>query len=151
MSREMEEGFRLEMAEYIRQENELKAKLGVIVEKLKGPEEKLAKARAILLKAKQAYEQILEEVTPLRSDKTLLEGELVLVEEKKSKLRQDALYQRGGGGIRPGTGAFVEQMNQLAGDPEEARMRKEVAAANAADALAALKAKMGGPVGGDGE
>jgi hypothetical protein len=141
---EMEEGFRLEMAEYIRQENELKAKLGVIVEQLKGPEEKLAKARAILLKAKAAYEQILEEVTPLRSDKTLLEGELTLVEEKKSKLRQEALFQRGGGGVRPGTGALVEQMNQLGGDPEEARMRKEVAAANAAEALAALKAKMGG-------
>jgi len=143
MSVEMEEGFRIEMAEYIRQENELKAKLGVLAEQMKGPEEKLAKARAILLKAKTAYEQILEELTPMRSDKTLLEGELTMVEEKKSKLRQEALFQRGGGGIRPGTGALVEQMNQLGGDPEEAKMRKEVAAANAAEALAALKAKMG--------
>ncbi len=143
MSVEMEEGFRMEMAEYIRQENELKAKLGVLAEQMKGPEEKLAKARAILLKAKTAYEQILEELTPMRSDKTLLEGELTMVEEKKSKLRQEAAFQRGGGGIRPGTGALVEQMNQLGGDPEEAKMRKEVAAANAADALAALKAKMG--------
>ena len=143
MSTEMEEGFRLEMAEYIRQENELKAKLEVIQEQLKAPEEKLAKARAILLKAKEAYEAFLEDVTPLRSDKTLLEGELTMLEEKKSKLRQEALFQRGGGGIRPGMGAFVEQMNQLAGDAEEAHMRKEVAAANAADALAALKAKMG--------
>jgi hypothetical protein len=143
MSVEMEEGFRMEMAEYIRQENELKAKLGVLAEQMKGPEEKLAKARAIVLKAKAAYEQILEELTPMRSDKTLLEGELTMVEEKKSKLRQEALFQRGGGGIRPGTGALVEQMNQLGGDPEEAKMRKEVAAANAAEALAALKAKMG--------
>lgn len=143
MSTEMEEGFRLEMAEHIRQENELKAKLGIIEEKLKGPEEKLAKARAIVLKAKQAYEQLLEEVTPLRSDKTLIEGELTMIEEKKSKLRQEALFQRGGGGVRPGMGAFVEQMNQLAGDADEAKMRKEVAAASAADALTALKAKMG--------
>lgn len=142
MSTEMEEGFRLEMAEHIRQENELKAKLGIIEEKLKGPEEKLAKARAIVLKAKQAYEQLLEEVTPLRSDKTLIEGELTMIEEKKSKLRQEALFQRGGG-VRPGMGAFVEQMNQLAGDADEAKMRKEVAAASAADALTALKAKMG--------
>lgn len=145
MSVEMEEGFRMEMAEYIRQENELKAKLGVLAEQMKGPEDKLARARAILLKAKAAYEQILEELTPMRSDKTLFEGELTMVEEKKSKLRQDALFQRGGGGgMRPGTEALVEQMNQLGGDAEEAKMRKEVAAANAAEALAALKAKMGG-------
>lgn len=143
MSAEMEEGFRMEMAEYIRQENELKAKLAIIVDKMKGPEEKLAKARAILVKAKQAYELILEDLTPLRSDRTLIEGELTMIEEKKSKLRQEALFQRGGGGIRPGMGAFVEQMNQLAGDAEEAKMRKEVAAASAADALAALKAKLG--------
>lgn len=141
---EMEEGFRLEMAEHIKQEQELKVKLGVIVENLKRPEERLAKAKEILLKAKAAYEQILAEVTPLRSDKALIEGELELIEEKKSKLRQEALYARGGGGMRPGTTAFVEQMNQLAGDAETAQMKKEVAAADAATALEELKKKMGG-------
>ena len=141
---EMEEGFRLEMAEHIKQEQELKVKLGVIVENLKRPEERLARAKEILLKAKAAYEQILAEVTPLRSDKALIEGELELIEEKKSKLRQEALYARGGGGMRPGTTAFVEQMNQLAGDAETAQMKKEVAAADAATALEELKKKMGG-------
>jgi len=141
---EMEEGFRLEMAELIKQEQELKVKLGVLEENLKRPEERLAKAKEILLKAKAAYEQILADVTPLRSDKTLIEGELQLIEEKKSALRQEALYARGGGGMRPGTQAFVEQMNQLAGDAETAQMRKEVAAADAATALEELKKKMGG-------
>jgi len=141
---EMEEGFRMEMAEYIRQENELKAKLAILADKMKVPEERLAKARTILLKAKTAYEQILEELTPLRSDKTLLEGELSILTEKKSALRHEALIQRGGGtGLRPGTTAFVEQMNALAGDASEANMRKEVAAADAAAALDALKAKLG--------
>ena len=144
MAQEMEEGFRLEMAEYIKQENELQTKLGVLVENMKRPEEKLAKAKEILLKAKAHFEQILAELSPMRSEKTLLEGELQLLEEKKSKLRQDAIYARGGGGIRPGTEAFVEQMNQIAGDPAEAQMRKEVAAADAAAALDALKKKMGG-------
>lgn len=142
MSAEMEEGFRIEMAEHIKQENELKAKLAILVENMKKPEEKLAKAREIILKAKAAYETILAELSPLRSDKTLIEGELVLLEEKKSKLRQEAIFARQGGGIRPGTGAFVEQMNALAGDAETAQMKKEVAAADAAAALEALKKKM---------
>lgn len=141
---EMEEGFRLEMAEHIRQENELKAKLAILIEKLEKPEAKLARAKEILLKAKAAYEQILAEVTPLRSDKTLIEGELQMIEEKKSKLRQEAIFARGGGGMRPGTQAFVEQMNQIAGDAETAQMKKEVRAADAAAALEELKKKMTG-------
>jgi chromosome segregation ATPase len=145
MSVEMEEGFRLEMAEYIRQENELKAKLTILAEKMQKPEEKLAKAKEIVLKAKAAYDAILAELTPLRSDKTLWEGELEMVEEKKSKLRQEAMYARGGGGgMRPGTTQFVEQMNAIAGDAETAAMKKEVAAADAAAALEALKKRMSG-------
>lgn len=143
MSQEMEEGFRMEMAEYIRQENELKAKLTILVDKMQKPEEKLAKAKEILLKAKAAYEHILAELTPLRSDRTLIEGELTMLEEKKSKLRQEALFARSGGGMRPGTEAFVAQMNELAGDAETANMKKEVAAADAQSALAELKRKMG--------
>jgi len=143
MANEMEEGFRLEMAEHIRQENELKAKLAILEQQLEGPEAKLDKAKQILLKAKAHFEQCLEEVRPLRSDKTMIEGELQLIEEKKSKLRQEAAFARGGGGIRPGTGQLVEQMNAIAGDADEAAMRKEVKAAAAADALEALKQKMG--------
>lgn len=145
MSQEMEEGYRLEMAEYIRQENELKAKLAILVDKLKKPEEKLARAKEILLKAKAAYEHILADVKPLRSDKILIEGELQMIAEKKSTLRQEAAIARGGGaGLRPGTAAFVEQMNQVAGDAETAKMKKEVAQADAAAALEALKKKMSG-------
>jgi len=144
MSAEMEEGFRIEMAEHIRQENELRAKLAILAENMKKPEEKLAKAKEILLKAKAVYEHILAELSPMRSDKTLIEGELVLIGEKKSKLRQEAIFARAGGGIRPGTGAFVEQMNALAGDAETAQMKKEVAAADALAALEELKKKMGG-------
>lgn len=143
MSAEMEEGFRLEMAEHIKQENELRTKLAILVENMKKPEEKLAKARDLVLKAKAAYDAILADLSPMRSDKTLIEGELTLLEEKKSKLRQEALFARSGGGIRPGTGAFVEQMNALAGDAETANMKKEVAAADALSALEELKRKMG--------
>ncbi|TNF25137.1 MAG: hypothetical protein EP329_23615 [Deltaproteobacteria bacterium] len=140
---ELDEGFRLEMAEYIRQEKELKVKLEILEQKLAGPEAKLAKAREIVLKAKAAYESILADVKPLRSDKTLIEGELELVAEKKAKLRHDAALAKGGYGMRPGTQAFVEQMNQLAGDPAEHRLKKEASALDAAAALEALKARMG--------
>lgn len=140
---EMDEGFRLEMAEYIRQEKELKVKLEILEQKLAAPEAKLARAREIVLKAKAAYESILAEVKPLRSDKTLLEGELGLVSEKKAQLRHDAALAKGGYGMRPGTQAFVEQMNEVAGDAATHNLKKEANALDAAAALEALKAKMG--------
>ena len=143
MVQELEEGYRLEMAEYLKMEQELNAKLAILVDRLKVPEERLEKAKQILLKAKAACEQILEEIRPLRSDKTLIEGELQLLGEKKATLKHDALMARGGAGMRAGTTAFVEQMNQLAGDPAEASMKKEVAQADAAAALAELKKRMG--------
>ncbi len=140
---EMEEGYRLEMAELIKQENEFKAKLAIIEQKLAGPEEKLEKAKAILLKAKAAYEQILGEVQPLRSDRTLIEGELTLLREKKSELKHQAALARGGAGMRPGTQAFVEQMNELVGPPEDLQLKKEVKTQDAAQALEELKKRMG--------
>lgn len=143
MSAEMEEGFRMEMAELIRQEKELEAKLGVIEQKLTAPEAKLEKAKQIVLKAKAALEQCLEEVRPLRSERELVAGELGLVVEKKSKLRQEAAFARGQT-MRPGTTALVEQMNELAGgDMAESQMKKEVKAAGAAQALEELKKRMG--------
>jgi len=140
---ELDEGFRMEMAEYIRQEKELKVKLEILEQKLEKPEAKLAKAREIVLKAKAAYEACLAEVKPLRSDKTLIEGELEMLSEKKAKLRHDAAMAKGGYGMRPGTQAFVEQMNQLAGDPAEHKLKKETGKLDASAALEALKAKMG--------
>lgn len=140
---EMEEGYRLEMAAYIQQENEQKAKLAIIEQKLVGPEEKLEKAKAILLKAKAAYEQFLAEVQPLRSDKILIEGELTAIREKKAELKHQAALARGGAGMRPGTTAFVEQMNELVGPPEDLQLKKEVKAQDAAQALEELKKKMG--------
>jgi len=140
---EVDEGFQLEMAEHIKQEKELKVKLEILAQKLAGPEAKLARAREIVLKAKAAYEQLLAEVQPLRSDKTLLEGELELLNEKKAQLRHDAAIARGGYGMRPGTTALVEQMNEVAGDAGAAQLKKQTSALDAAAALEALKAKMG--------
>jgi len=141
---EMEEGFRMEMAEYIRQEKELKVKLEIIGQKLAGPEARLERAKAILLKAKAAYEQILGEVQPLRSDRTLLQGELELIAEKKAKIRHEAALARGGYGMRPGTTQLVEQMNELAGDAEAHRMKKTTQKLDASLALEELKKKMQG-------
>ena len=78
---------------------------------------------------------------PLQSDKILLEGELELLMDKKRELRRDARL-REGGGIRPGTQALVEQMTEIAGDPEEHRLSKAAKAADIENELAALKAKM---------
>lgn len=140
---EVDESYRDEMAEYIRQEKDLKAKVAVIEQKLAAPEAKLVRAREIVLKAKAAYDQILAEVTPLRSDKTLLLGELEAVGEKKAKIRHEAALAKGGYGMRPGTTQLVEQMKELAGDPVEFAMKRELAESNATVALAELKQKMG--------
>ncbi len=143
---EMDEGFRLEMAEHIKAEKELKVKLEILEQKLAGPEAKLEKARALLLKAKAACEQFLAKVQPLRSEKVLIEGELALIAEKKSALRQEALFARDGGnrGLRAGTGALVENMNELAGGSlEQSKLEAAGKALDAEAALAALKDKLG--------
>ena len=137
-----DEGTQLEMTEYILMEKELRAKIEALEARLVEPEARLDKAKALLLKAKAAFEGILEEVRPLRSDKILLEGELESVLEKKAQLRIEARVAEGGG-IRPGTSQLVEQMNEIAGDPEEARIKREAQALDVDAALAALKADMG--------
>ena len=72
----------------------------------------------------------------------LLEGELDLVREKKSKLRVEAAVAEGGG-IRPGTAELVEQMGELAGDAEAYRAKKAVQALDVEAELERLKASMG--------
>ncbi len=137
----MNEGDHLEMTELVLQEKELKAKIGVIDERMKEPLEKLRRMRAILEKAKAAYKQALEAIKPLQSDKMLLEGDLELLLEKKSVLRQEA-RMRESPGIRPGTAALVDQMKGLVGDPEAFQLAQETKAAGVESDLAALKEKM---------
>lgn len=138
----IDEGSQLEMTELVLQEKEIAAKLAVLDQRLAEPETRLAQAKQLLLRAKAAYESILEEVRPLRSDQILLQGELERVQEAKSKLRVEARVLAGGG-IRPGTQAFVEQMNEVAGDPEEARIAKATRELDLDAALAALKQRSG--------
>ena len=130
------------MTEFLLQEKELKEKVRKVMLAMKEPVEKLRKAKAILEKAKAHFANCLAEVKPLQSDKIMLEGELELIEEKKSKLRQEARFAESGG-IRPGTQALVDQMHELVGDPEQAKVREEIKAAQVDDALAAMKAQLG--------
>lgn len=136
-----DEGSQIEMTELVLQEKEARAKLATLDAALAEPEQRLAKAKALLLKAKAAYEGCLEAVKPLRSDKILVEGDLELIEEKKREVRMQA-RMIAGGGIRPGTQEAVEALQELAGDPAEAKLRQATSEAAADQALAALKAKM---------
>lgn len=137
-----DEGTQLEMTELVLEGKELQAKLAVLEQRLAEPMMRLAKAKQLLTRAKAAYEVCLEEVRPLRSDKILLEGELERVEEAKSKLRVESRVAEGGG-IRPGTAAFVEQMSEAVGSPEEIALKKANKEAEVDVALAALKAQLG--------
>jgi hypothetical protein len=136
-----DEGSQFEMTELVLQEKEARARLVAIDAALVEPEARFEKAKAILLKAKAAYEACLEDVKPLRSDKILVEGELELIEEKKREVRMNARLIAGGG-IRPGTQEAVEALQELAGDPAEAKLRQATKEAAADQALAALKAKL---------
>jgi len=135
------EGDRGLMAEYILEEKRLGSAIEDLNDQLRGPGEKLERAREVLLKAKAAYDQAKGVVESLESDRMLLEGELELILEKKSKLRVEARVAEGGG-IRPGTAELVEQMGELAGDAEAYRAEKAVQALDVEAELERLKAAM---------
>ena len=129
------------MAQYILEEKRLTAAIDDLNAQLLEPTQKLERTREVLLRAKAAYDQAKAVVGSLESDRTLLEGELELITEKKTKLRIEARVAEGGG-MRPGIAELVEQMTELAGDPEVYRAQKAVQALDVEDELARLKAAM---------
>jgi len=137
-----DEGTQLLMAEYIKQEKELKEKIRKVELQMQEPLAKLRKAKEVLDKAKAYFDKCLQDVRPLQSEKTLAEGELELVLENKRKIRIESRLAEGGG-IRPGTQQFVEQMQQLAGDPGQYEAAQAAKQMKVEDELAALKQKMG--------
>jgi len=138
----IDEGSQEIMTELILKEKELEESIARLDAELVTPLKRLEKAKSLLLKAKGAYEKIMAGVQPLQSEKTLLEGELALILEKKSAARIEARKIEVGG-IRPGTAEFVEQLNEMAGDAETARIQEETARAKAEGDLADLKERMG--------
>lgn len=137
-----DEGTQLLMAEYIKQEKELNEKLRRVELQMQEPLARLRKAKEVLDKAKAYFDKCLQDVRPLQSDKTLLEGELEMVAENKRKLRIESRLAEGGG-MRPGTQALVEQMQQLAGDPGQYAAAQAAKEMKVEDELAALKGKLG--------
>lgn len=144
MSEGLGEALRLEMAELLKEEREVREKLELTLRHLEGPKAKLEKAKAILLKAKAAYEGILAEVKPLESDKLLFEGELQLLQEKKLALRKEARMEAGGGGAKSQAQELLLQMKDMGLDPAEKQASDEAKKAAAEEALRALKAKIKG-------
>jgi hypothetical protein len=135
------DGDRALMAEYIKEEKRLGAAMDEVNGRLEAPREKLERSREVLMRAKSAFDQAKAAVEALESDRILLEGELDLVREKKSRLRVEAQVAEGGG-IRPGTAELAEQMDELAGDAETYRVKQETQALDVEDELARLKAAM---------
>ena len=136
-----DEGSKELMAELVLMEKEEQAKLDAIQAELDVHAPRLAKARELVLKAKAKYDEIKAVVDPLESDKILIQGELSDIARKKSECRIEARRIEVGG-IRPGTAEFVEQLNEVAGDPEVARAKAEAKAIDVEAELAAMKAKL---------
>jgi hypothetical protein len=138
-----DEGSTQLMAELVMMEKEEEAKLAAIQAQLDVHEPRLAKARALIMKAKAKYDEVKVVIDPLESDKILIQGELDALARKKAECRMEARRVEVGG-IRPGTAEFVEQLNAVAGDPEVAKAKAADKALSVEAELAALKAKMGG-------
>ena len=137
-----DEGSEALMAELVMMEKEEEAKLAKIQAELDVQEPRLAKARELVIKAKAKYDEVKALIEPLQSDKILIEGELASIAQKKAECRMQARRIEVGG-IRPGTQEFVEQMNAVAGDPQEAKEKAAAKALEVESELAALKAKLG--------
>lgn len=138
-----DEGSERLMAELLLMEKEEGAKLAVIQAQLDEHEPRLQKARELVLKAKAKFDEVRAVVDPLRSDKILIEGELEAIARKKAECRMEARRIEVGG-IRPGTAEFVDELQELAGDPEVYKAEKEAKALDVEAELAALKARMEG-------
>ena len=138
-----DEGSERLMAELLLMEKEEDAKLAVIQAQLDEHEPRLRKARELVLKAKAKFDEVRAVVDPLRSDKIMIEGELEAIAQKKAECRMEARRIEVGG-IRPGTAEFVEELQELAGDPEVYKAENEAKALDVEAELAALKARMEG-------
>ncbi len=138
-----DEGSKDLMAELVLMEKEEAARLAAVQAQLDLEAPRLAKARALVLKAKAKYDEINAIVAPLESDKTLIQGELDLIAQKKAECRMEARRIEVGG-IRPGTAEFVEHMNKVAGDPEVAKAKAAAKALDVETELAAMKARLEG-------
>lgn len=138
-----DEGSERLMTELVLMEKEEKAKLAVIQAKLDEHEPRLKKARELVLKAKAKFDEVRAIVDPLRSDKIMIEGELQSIAQKKAECRMEARRIEVGG-IRPGTAEFVEQLQEVAGDPEVYKAENEAKALDVEAELQALKAKLEG-------
>lgn len=136
-----DEGSEALMAELVMREKEETAKLASVQAELDIHEARLAKARAVILKAKAKYDEIKAVVDPLQSDKILIQGELDALAQQKAECRMEARRIEVGG-MRPGTQEFVEEMNKVAGDPEVAKAKAEAKALDIEAELAAMKAKL---------
>ena len=138
-----DEGSEALMAELVMMEKEEEAKLAKIQAQLDIHEPRLAKARALIMKAKAKYDEVKGVVDPLASDKILIQGELASIGQKKAECRIEARRIEVGG-VRPGTQEFVEKMNEIAGDPEVAKAKAAAKELDVEAELAALKARLGG-------
>ena len=136
-----DEGTMLEMAALIQEEKRLGALIADLDARLEQPEARLAKAEALLAKAQKARDDLWAAVQPLRSDRILHEGDVARIRDKRSKLRV-ASRVADGKGIRPGTGALVEQLDELAGDKAQADAKKAKRALEVESALADMKARL---------
>lgn len=137
-----DEGTVLLMAELIKEDKRLQEELARAESALEAPRRRLEEAQALLNQAQTTFAQVKDALDRREAQKTMIEAQIRENEAEKSRLRVENRVAEGGG-LRPGTAAFVEQMQELTGDDTEVAMDKAQQEAEIDAELQAMKAALG--------
>ena len=137
-----DEGTVLLMAELLKEGKRLEEELQRAHEALEAPQRRLEEAQRLLTQAQSTVVQAKEALTRRQAQEEMIQQQIAANEAKKSELRVENRVAEGGG-LRPGTAAFVQQMQDLTGDDTEVALDKAQKAAEVDAELKAMKAALG--------
>ena len=130
-----DEGTVLLMAELLKEEKRLQEELSRAEAGMEAPMKRLEDAKALVAQAQDALAR-------RQAQRGMIEDKIKENEAKKSQLRVENRVAQGGG-LRPGTAEFVEQMQELTGDDTEVALDNAQKQADIDAELKAMKAALG--------
>ena len=137
-----DEGTVLLMAELLKEGKRLEEELQRADAALEVPQKRLEEAERLLAQAQTMVAQSRDALARRQAQKEMIQQQIAANEAKKSDLRVENRVAEGGG-RRPGTSEFVQQMQELTGDDTEVALDKAQKTAEIDAELKAMKAALG--------
>jgi hypothetical protein len=137
-----DEGTVLLMAELLKEEKRLQEELSRAEAGMEAPMKRLQEAKALVAQAQATQAQAQDALARHQAQKGMIEEKIKENEAKKSQLRVENRVAQGGG-LRPGTAEFVEQMQEITGDDTEVALENAQKQADIDAELKAMKAALG--------